>query len=169
MGHRDVYGPRFAHNILSLASQNPQLLYSMMTAAMLFMRVANNSERLYMLELQAGTKAVQLLSEQMSNPATAATEANIWSVVALGYSGYIGELRKGRCPRQSFLKELQSLHVYGRLVINKAHVSGLMQLVQILGGVDKIKTPGMAQVMCLYVIWALCFVLQSKERCDNEN
>jgi hypothetical protein len=146
---RDVYGARFAHNILSLAAQNPATMYSMMAAAMLFMRVAQRSDRHYMLELQINTKAVQLLSQQMQNMETAATEANIWAVVALGYSDSVGDLRKGRCPRQSFLKELQSLHIYGRLVINKAHVSGLMQLVQMLGGVDQIKTPGMAQTMCL--------------------
>jgi hypothetical protein len=147
---RDVYGARFAHNILSMAARHPVLLYSMMSAAMLFMRVAQKSERNHMLEIQLNAKAVQLLSEQMRDPATAVSEANIWSVVALGYSAYVGELRRGRCPRQSFLKELQSLHVYGRLVVNKAHLAGLMQLVQMLGGVDKIKTPGMAQVMCLY-------------------
>jgi hypothetical protein len=125
------------------------MMYSMMAAAMLFMRVAQKSERNYMLELQTNARAVQLLSKQMQNLETAATEANIWAVVALGYSAYVGDLRTGRCPRQSFLKELQSLHIYGRLVINKVHVAGLMQLVQMLGGVDKIKTPGMAQVMCL--------------------
>ncbi|EXJ62207.1 hypothetical protein A1O7_02640 [Cladophialophora yegresii CBS 114405] len=145
---RDVYGPRFAHHILSMAVRNPVLLYSMMSAAMLFMRVAQKSERNYMLELQVNATAVRLLSEQMRNPQTAATEANIWAVVALGYSGYVGEIRTGKCPRQSFLKELQSLHIYGRLVINKVHVAGLMQLVQMLGGVDKITTPGMAQVIC---------------------
>ncbi|ETI23930.1 hypothetical protein G647_05737 [Cladophialophora carrionii CBS 160.54] len=101
-----------------------------------------------MLELQVNATAVRLLSEQMRNPQTAATEANIWAVVALGYSGYGGEIRTGKCPRQSSLKELQSLHIYGRLVINKVYVAGLMRLVQMLGGVDKITTPGIAQLIC---------------------
>ncbi|KIW70544.1 hypothetical protein PV04_02803 [Phialophora macrospora] len=147
MGPRDVYGPRFAHSILLMAARNPALMYSMMASAMLVTRVAQKSDRHYMLELQTNATAVRLLSEQMRHPPTAATEANIWAVVALGYASVVGDIRTGKCPRQSFLKELQSLHVYGRLVVNKIHVAGLMQLVQMLGGIDKITTPGMAQVI----------------------
>lgn len=144
---RDVYGPRFAQRILSIASANPVLMYSLMTAVLTFMRTAQNSDRNYALELHTGTKAIQLLSEQMSHPETAATEANIWSVVVLGYCESERELRKGKCPSQSFLKELQSLHIYGRLEVNKAHLQGLIQLVQMLGGLDKIRTPGIAQTI----------------------
>jgi hypothetical protein len=63
-------------------------------------------------------------------------------VVTLGYSGYVSKIRTGERPRQYFPKELQSLHVYGRLVVNK------IQLVQMLGGVDKITSPAVVSASC---------------------
>lgn len=145
----DTFGPTFAGHILQLALGNPALLYAMMYAGMMFARTANSGESPSVLELQFGTRAIQMLSQQLSRSSTAVTEANIWAVVALGYCDNIIPLRTGKHPRQSFLKELQSLHVYGRMTINLAHIQGLKQLVQMLGGLDKIRTPGIAQVISL--------------------
>ncbi|RVX74523.1 hypothetical protein B0A52_01649 [Exophiala mesophila] len=143
----DSYGPHFAGNILNLAVNNTTLLYAMMFAGMMFARTANNQTTPSVLELQFGARAIHMLSQQLRSPATAATEANIWAVVALGYCDNFISLRPGKHPRQSFLKELQSLHIYGRMTVNLAHIQGLKQLIQLLGGLDKIRTPGIAQVI----------------------
>ena len=121
----------------------------MMKASMMYTRVARNDASNYILELTVGAKAVELLNKELCRPDTAVTEAILWAVVALGYTDSVGELRSGKRPRQSFLRELQSLHIYGRLAINPTHVEGLGKLLQIIGGIEKIKTPGMAQVMSL--------------------
>lgn len=143
----DSYGPQFASHILSFASQNAALLYSMMKAAMMYTRVARNDSSNYLLELTVGAKAVELLNKELSSPDTVVTDAILWAVFALGYTDSVSEVRTGKRPRQSFLRELQSLHIYGRQAINPAHVGGLSKLLQIIGGVGKIRTPGMAQVM----------------------
>lgn len=144
-----MYGPHFAGNILNLAVNNTTLLYAMMYAGMMFARTANNQQTPSVLELQFGTRAIHMLSQQLTTSSTAATEANIWAVVALGYCDNFNPLRPGKHPRQSFLKELQSLHIYGRMTVNLAHIQGLKQLIQLMGGLDKIRTPGIAQVISL--------------------
>lgn len=143
----DAYGPQFATYILSFASENVALLHSMMKAAMMYTRVARNDASNYMLELTVGAKAVELLNKELSRSDIVVTDAILWAVFVLGYTDSVGQLRSGKRPRQSFLRELQSLHIYGRQAINPAHVGGLSKLLQIIGGIEKIKTPGMAQAM----------------------
>jgi hypothetical protein len=144
----DRHGPDFAHHILGMAAQNEALLYSMMAAAMMFDRTSKGQKETKA-ELQVNARAVKLLSQQMVNVETATQESNIWAVLALGYSGAVGRVRTGKLPQQSFLKELQSLHIYGRLVINPVHLQGLIRLVTMIGGPVNLKTPGMAGVMSL--------------------
>jgi hypothetical protein len=144
---RDAYGKRFADNTLALATVSPAALYAMMNATIVFARAAQPSGKPSLLEIETQARAVQLVSEQMRHPETAATEANIWAVFGLGYTGSVAPLRKGRSPQQSFLRELQSLHLYGRLVINEVHAAGMFQLIQMLGGIEKLKIPGMAQML----------------------
>jgi hypothetical protein len=87
----------------------------------------------------------------MADATTATHEGNIWAVFAMGYASDIGPIRSGKVPRQSFLKELQSLHVYGRFQLNQIHLRGLIQLVMLIGGIQNIRTPGMASVISLCV------------------
>jgi hypothetical protein len=145
----DVYGPTFANHIVSMASQTPALMYCMMTAALMYTRVARKDSSNYGLELSVGTRAIESLNQVLLRPNPVITDAIIFAVFAVGYSGSVGQVRTGRYPRQSFLRELQSLHIYGRLIVNPAHVGGLAKLVQLRGGFDKIQIPGMVQVMSL--------------------
>lgn len=134
-----------------MAAQNQALLYSMISAAMIFERTSRQPDAdEAAVHLAITNRAVGLLSQQMSDPTIATQEANIWAVVALGYSATVGPVRTGKLPQQSFLRELQSLHIYGRLRINQIHLAGLIQLVQMIGGPQNLKTPGMAGVMSLY-------------------
>jgi len=149
---RDAYGAGFATAVLSKISSSPALLYSLMFAELIHNRVLRNVKNGPALELEVGTRAIHYVSREMQDPRQAVSDANIWAVVVLGYSGREAPLRTGaKYPRQSFLKELQSLHIYCKMEIVVEHVLGLMKLVELMGGLDKIRIPGMAQVVSLSV------------------
>lgn len=101
------------------------------------------------MELYVSSKAVQLLSEQMADPQTAVHESNIWAVFTLANTDTVSQVRFGKLPQQSFLKELQSLHIYSRLKINQVHLHGMIKLMMMIGGPHMLKTPGMAGVISL--------------------
>jgi hypothetical protein len=146
----DRIGAQFSEQVLQMASQNQALFYSVLSAAMVFQKPTREmSEEQSTLHLSIQNRAVSLLSQQMADATTATHEANIWAVFAMGYASDIGPIRSGKFPRQSFPKELQSLHVYGRFQLNQIHLRGLIQLVMLIGGIQNIKTPGMASVISL--------------------
>jgi hypothetical protein len=48
---------------------------------------------------------------------------------------------------EPFLKSLQSLDVYGLLSVNPQHAMGLLRLIEVRGGLEKVNTPGLAAVI----------------------
>ena len=146
----ESYGKSWAMNVMSPMKSNRALFYSVIFAEMIHTRVLRGLPRGSAFELEVGTRAIQHVSYEMRDPNRAVMDSNIWAVVALGYSGKEARLRTGqKYPRQSFLKELQSLHIYCKMEIIPEHVYGLIKLIGLLGGLHKIKTPGMAQVISL--------------------
>jgi hypothetical protein len=135
--------------MMRLTIQNRALFYSMIAAAMRFTRIAKGEASIPLAETLVEARSIELLSQEMTNLETALTETNIIAIVACGYCGKVYPMRRGRLPRQSFLKELQDLSVYGRMVVVDAHVAGLKKLVPMLGGPYKLKTPGLAQLLSL--------------------
>ena len=121
----------------------------MVHSEMIFARAAQGIPDPSPLELEIGAKAIQLVSQDIRDPKRALSDANIWAVLNLGYTGAKEPLRVGRYPRQSFLKELQSIHIYCKLVVEVAHIIGLIKIVNLLGGLDKIKVPGTAATISL--------------------
>jgi hypothetical protein len=101
------------------------------------------------IELEIGSKAIQLVSQELRDPKRALSDTNIWAVLNLAYTGAKEPLRVGKYPRQSFLKELQSIHIYCKLVVEVAHIVGLIKILNLLGGLDKIKIPGTAATISL--------------------
>jgi hypothetical protein len=142
------YGKSRAMNVMSLMTSNLALFYAIVFAELTHTRVQRGVPRGSALELEIGTRAIQHISHEMRDPNRAVLDSNIWTVVILGYSEKEAPLRVGtQYPRQSFLRELQSLHVYCKMEIVLEHVFGLVKLVELLGGLQKIKTPGMAEVI----------------------
>jgi hypothetical protein len=135
--------------MMHLTMQSKALFYSMAAAAMRFTRIAKGDALIPQSEMLVEARSIELLSEQMSNALTAVTETNIIAIVACGYCGRVYPMRKGRLPRQSFLRELQDLNIYGRMVVVDAHVAGLQQLIPLLGGVYNLRTPGLSQLIAL--------------------
>jgi hypothetical protein len=54
-------------------------------------------------------------------------------------------------PFQPTLRSLQWLDIYARLSPNPIHQAGLLRLVELRGGLYKLKLPGLAAVISLYV------------------
>ena len=146
---QDRIAPGVAGQMLHMTVQNKALFYSMIAAAMRFTRVAKNDMNIPPAEVLIEGRSIELLSQEMASLETALTEANIVAIVASGYCGRVYSMRKGRLPRQSFLRELQDLNIYGRMVVVDAHVSGLKKLVPMLGGIYNLTTPGLAQLISL--------------------
>ncbi|KAJ9609018.1 hypothetical protein H2200_006789 [Cladophialophora chaetospira] len=98
-------------------------------------------------------QAIRHLNKEISDPdpARALSDSNIWAVLVLAYSGREDKLRSASSyPRQSFLRELQSIHIYLKMAIVIEHVLGLVKMMELLGDMRKIKPPGIAQT----VSWA---------------
>ena len=147
---RESYGKSWAMNVMSQMKSNLALFYSVIVAEMIHTRVLRGVSQGSTFELEVGTRAITHISYEMRDPNRAVKDSNIWAVLALGYSGKTARLRTGqKYPRQSFLKELQSLHIYCRMELIPEHIYGLIKLIELLGGLHKVKTPGMAQVISL--------------------
>jgi len=145
-----IYAKSFAVNVMSSFTVSPALLHSVLFAQILYDRVQQGVPHATPIELEIGANAVKHLNREISGPKQAVTDSNIWSVVCLAYSGRAAVLQSRlQHPRQTFLKELQSLHIYSRMEVVVEHVLGLIKMVEHLGGLHKIKTPGIAQVISL--------------------
>jgi hypothetical protein len=144
------YGKAFAMNVMSSITASPALLHSIIFAQMLYDRVHQGIHSATPIEVEVGSTAVEHLNREISNPKRVVTESNIWAVVALAYSGRVAVLRSGlQYPHQSFLKELQSIHVYCRMEVVFEHVVGLIKMIEMVGGLQNISTPGIAQMISL--------------------
>ena len=142
------YGKSWAIDIMSSMTSNMALLYAMIFAEMIHTRVQSGNTLRSPWEFEIGARAIRLISQEMRNPVRARLDSSIWVVVILGFAGKEAPLRTGpKYPRQSFLKELQDLHIYCKMEIVLEHVLGLIRLVELIGGLQNVKTPGMAQII----------------------
>ena len=139
-------------NVMSSITSSPALLHSIIFAQMLYDRVHQGVHSATPIEVEIGSTAVEHLNREISDPKHLVSESNIWAVVALAYSGRVAVLRSGlKYPHQSFLKELQSIHVYCRMEVVFEHVIGLRMMIEKVGGLQNINTPGIAQMISLWV------------------
>ena len=144
------YGNAWATKVMSSMTSNLALFYSMIFAEMLHTRVQSGNSQRSPLEFEIGARAIHFISHDMRNPDRARLDSSIWAVVILGFAGKEAPLRIGsKYPRQSFLKELQDLHIYCKMEVVLEHVLGLIRLVELIGGLQNVKTPGMAQTISL--------------------
>ena len=141
------YGRTFARNLMTSVSQKPAQLHAMMFAEMVVTRIKSGVGNPTVTELMVGAETVRHLNQEISHldPERSLSDSNFWVVLILAYSGAEDKLRSSPgYPRQSFLRELQSLHIYGKMATVLEHVLGLVQMMNMLGGLQKIKTPGIA-------------------------
>ncbi|EXJ64630.1 hypothetical protein A1O7_00967 [Cladophialophora yegresii CBS 114405] len=147
------YGRAFSSDLMASLSMHPAQLHAMMFAVMVHDRIQQGISNPTATELMVGTEAIRHLNKEISSPDPdrALSDSNIWAVLVLAYSGREDNLRSAQSyPRQSFLRELQSIHIYLKMDIVIEHVLGLVKMMELLGDLRKIKTPGVAQT----VSWA---------------
>lgn len=108
------YGRSFADNVMASISQHPAQLHAMVFTIMVHNRVQRGISNPTATELMVGNEAIKHLSKELAHPdpERSLSDANIWAVLVLAYSGKEDKLRSGQSyRRQSILRELQSLHI----------------------------------------------------------
>ncbi|CEL06808.1 hypothetical protein ASPCAL09980 [Aspergillus calidoustus] len=96
----------------------------------------------------AEMETVRLVSREMSNPSRAVCDAMIWSVVCMAHNKAEDDVNGlPDIPFTAPMQRLQWLDVYGCLRPNLIHIGGLIQMVNLRGGIEKIELPGLASVI----------------------
>jgi hypothetical protein len=94
-------------------------------------------------------ESIKMVNAAIQKPSRALSDAVILSVSCLvNVRG--DELmwdENLRSPFQSPLRSLQCLDMYRSLFPNPVHLSGLAQLIELRGGLEQIKLPGMAPIL----------------------
>lgn len=96
-------------------------------------------------------ETIKLINEAVQDPARAASDAVLLSVLCMAHntSNDSSQQRANVTPFTAPLQRLQWLDVYGSLPPNLVHVKGLIQMVMLRGGVEKIELPGLASIISL--------------------
>lgn len=95
-------------------------------------------------------ESIREVNKAIQTPSRRLSDAVILSVCALANSGG-GESLQNRnlqSPFLSPLRSLQFLDIYGSICPNNVHLTGLAKLVELRGGVENIKLPGLAPTLC---------------------
>ncbi|KAL4930488.1 uncharacterized protein BDV17DRAFT_280747 [Aspergillus undulatus] len=93
-------------------------------------------------------ETIKMVSREMDNPTRAVSDAIIWSVVCMAHNKADDNLPSFKSnPFTAPMQRLQWLDVYGSLPPNLVHIGGLIQMINLRGGIDKIQLPGLASVI----------------------
>jgi hypothetical protein len=94
-------------------------------------------------------ESIKMVNKAIQNPSRALTDAVITSVSCLLNNCEDELMLDGnpRSPFQSPLRGLQWLDIYGSILTNPVHLSGLAQLVKLRGGLEQIKLPGISPIL----------------------
>lgn len=98
-------------------------------------------------------ESIKLINQAVRDPSRAVSDAVLLSVICMAHHQPENENRQRhrKTPFNPPLQRLQWLDVYGCLPPNLIHVRGLIQLVQLRGGLENIKFTGLPPTISLYV------------------
>ncbi|KAI9372116.1 hypothetical protein BJX61DRAFT_553188 [Aspergillus egyptiacus] len=97
---------------------------------------------------QVEMETIQMVSKEIDNPDRAVCDAIIFSVVCMAHNKADENLTGYKSsPFTAPMQRLQWLDVYGSLPPNLVHIGGLVQMIQLRGGIDKIRLPGLASII----------------------
>jgi hypothetical protein len=101
--------------------------------------------------LESYSRIIKSLNERMANAETACSDSSILCVVGVTTYGTLmaKPIERTRWPSQGPLKNLNCLDTLGRLPSVQEHINGLDLLVTMRGGLQNVKTPGMAPMISL--------------------
>jgi hypothetical protein len=94
-------------------------------------------------------ESIKMVNKAIRNPSRAVSDAVITSVAALVHSSWNESMwdENLRSPFQSPLQGLQWLDIYGSILANSVHLSGLTQLIKLKEGLGQTKVPGKASLI----------------------
>lgn len=95
------------------------------------------------------TDAIMRVNRAIQNPSVAVTDSIILCVLCMATNKVEAPMwdQNKEPVFQAPLKSLQWLDIYGRLFPHPIHQAGLIQLVRLRGGLDKIELPGLASII----------------------
>lgn len=96
-------------------------------------------------------KSARMIRESLQKPSPHITDALIMCALCMANhsSTDIGFVSQRESPFQSSFRRLQWLEVYGAKAIKNDYHLGLLQLVQLKGGLKEIRMPGLAAIISL--------------------
>jgi hypothetical protein len=102
---------------------------------------------------QCELEAIELINAAMKDPFRRVSDAVILSVICMAHHQAMDDTfrRKLPTPFKAPFQRLQWLNVYGCLPPNMIHIQGLVQLIIMRGGLQSIKTAGLAATISLFV------------------
>ncbi|KAL4948980.1 hypothetical protein BDW69DRAFT_175378 [Aspergillus filifer] len=93
-------------------------------------------------------ETIKMVSREMDNPDRAVCDAMIFSVVCMAHNkAFDNPTALKSTPFTAPMQRLQWLDVYGSLPPNLVHIGGLIKMVNLRGGIDKIELPGLASII----------------------
>jgi hypothetical protein len=95
-------------------------------------------------------ETIKRLNRLMEDPDQACSDETILAVICMGLNRIDNSAwRAADPPLQPPLRNLQWLNVYGALSGNDMHIQGLINLIELKGGLGSLKLPGLAQTASL--------------------
>ncbi|KAJ6008887.1 hypothetical protein N7499_001066 [Penicillium canescens] len=145
------------HNIraslIQMSSSNPYVLHMFMTGALANLQGTpgtTHSHRIALDMFRSRAEIVRRLNIAIKDPAEACKDTNIFAVVALAKTGTVQKVEVPRkTPKQGPLKSLQLLNLLALSEIDPVHLDGLLKLIELKGGLEKIEIPGLAALISL--------------------
>jgi hypothetical protein len=108
-----------------------------------------NQEKRELIVSEAET--IKHLNRVMRDPSHAITDETILAVLCMGFNRVDGSAwPRADPPLKPPLRNLQWLNVYGTLSGNEIHVRGMIKLIEMKGGLESLKMPGLAETVSLY-------------------
>jgi hypothetical protein len=94
-------------------------------------------------------ESVKEINKAIQTPSRALNDAIILSVGCMASSNgdELVSNRNSRSPFQPPLRSLQWLDIYGGLLPNRVHWTGLAKLIKLKEGLERIRLPGLASML----------------------
>lgn len=138
---------------LQASMQFPVVFHAFLYAASLQLLTACNGREMVksgeMIRFDHYQKAIHLINKHITELDGPPPDALIMAVTTLAVHGSRAPSPGIECHPQSPLATQQYLHMYGQMLIEESHVSGLTGLIQRKGGIEGMETYGMADTIAL--------------------
>lgn len=139
--------------------EEPSLLYAACFAALCHQHALewmtessgrSNNRNQYYAQLCL-SESVRLLRQRVSNSNTQVSDSIILTVLILGtYTWELSPRAGGQQPRNRFspiLKQMQWVDLYSAFMPDGTHITALVELLRLRGGLNKVSLPGLAVLL----------------------